>query len=73
MADAYIELNDNSTNPPVVEQPGAVTLTATPSGFTLATGRAQSGSPPLLQNVPGLALAVTTALAGLVIGMAKVF
>jgi hypothetical protein len=73
MSDAYIELNDNSTNPPLIEQPGAVTLTATPSGFTLATGKANGGSPPLLQNVPGLALAITTALAGLVIGMATVF
>ena len=29
MSDAYIELNNNSTNPPVIEEPGAVTLTAT--------------------------------------------
>lgn len=73
MSDAYIELNNNSTNPPVIEEPGAVTLTATPSGYTLATGKAQSGSAPIFQNVPGMALAVTTALAGLVIGMATVF
>ena len=73
MSDAYIELNNNSTNPPVIEEPGAVTLTATPSGFTLATGKARSGSLPILQNIPGVALAITNALAGLAIGMAAVF
>jgi hypothetical protein len=70
MQDAYIELNDNSTNPPLIDQ-GVVSMTSTPSGYPLSTGKTSGGS-PLLQNVPGLALGVTTTLIGLVIGMATI-
>jgi len=70
MQDAYIELNDNSTNPPLIDQ-GVVSMTSTPSGYPLSTGKSGS-SPSLPQNVRGLVLAVTTTLIGLVIGMATV-
>ncbi len=68
MQDAYIEINDNSTNPPLIDQ-GVVSMTSTPSGYPLSTGKSSGSS---LQEVRGLAIAVTTTLIGLVIGMATV-
>ncbi|KAF8624775.1 hypothetical protein AX15_005665 [Amanita polypyramis BW_CC] len=73
MADAYIELNDNKTNPPLIAQSGVVTLTATPSSVIQATSNSHNGSSASIQNAPGLALAVMTAVVGFIVGAATVF
>ncbi|KAK2462027.1 hypothetical protein APHAL10511_006490 [Amanita phalloides] len=70
MSDAYIELNNNKTNPPLIDQAGVVSLTATPSGYRKGTGKSNGNSPALVQNVRGLAIAATTVFIGFVIGMA---
>ena len=73
MSDAYIELNNNKTNPPLIAQSGVVTLTSTPSSLVQATGNSHNGSSASIKNIPGLALAAMTAVIGLVVGVAVVY
>jgi peptidoglycan/xylan/chitin deacetylase (PgdA/CDA1 family) len=67
--DAYIELNDNSTNPPLISQSGAVTFTSKPTvqptGTSKNSGSRQAGS--------GLALATAATFVGIFAGIALVF
>ncbi|KIL70978.1 carbohydrate esterase family 4 protein [Amanita muscaria Koide BX008] len=71
--DAYIELNDNKTNPPLIEVSGAVSLTATPSGGLIQSTGTSGNSASKKSASNGLALAVATAFGGLVAGSMIIF
>lgn len=69
MTDAYIELNDNKTNPPAIEGP-AVTRSSVPgSGQTGGSGSPNSA--PLSLSV-GLGLTVFATIGGLIAGFTAV-
>jgi peptidoglycan/xylan/chitin deacetylase (PgdA/CDA1 family) len=76
LTDAYIELNDNKTNPPAISAAvsgGAVTLSSGAPGSAQATGsKGSSNSALSLSLSVGLELTVLSTVGGLIVGIAAV-
>jgi hypothetical protein len=68
IANAYIETNDNTTNPPVISIPGAVTITGVPS----QTGSNATKSGAASRDFQAYGLWTVTAVVGLVVGVASI-
>ncbi|KAF8640915.1 hypothetical protein AX17_000563 [Amanita inopinata Kibby_2008] len=69
LADAYIELNNNKTNPPPIEQSGVVTLSSGAPGSAQATGKSQSAAVSLHTGAGLIFATMTTILTGFILAV----
>lgn len=73
MTDAYIETNDNKTNPPLTAGSAVTTLSSGAPGSAQATGSAKSAASDPVRLNAGYGFTVMSGLAGLAAGAAAIW